>query len=53
MLSSIADILKNKSAKLGDPRIQFNLETPLERNKYGKIVSRAHTNNCSMAKKAH
>ena len=35
----------------GDPRIQFNLETPLERNKYSRIVSRAQTSNCSIAKK--
>ena len=50
MLSSIADILKNKSAMPGDPRIQFNLETPIERNKFSKIVNRAHTSNCSIAK---
>jgi len=51
LLTNIADILKNKSAKPGDPRIQFNLETPLQKNKYCKIVSRAHhTNNCSSTK---
>ena len=41
LLANIADILKNRAAQPGDPRIQFNMGTPPSKNKFNKIVSRA------------
>ena len=38
LISNISGILRNKIAQPGDPRVQFNRETPRKRNKYSKIL---------------
>lgn len=48
LVSKITAIETNKAAQCHDPRVLFNMEVPLEQNKFGKIVSRAcRTNNVS------